>query len=131
MTAMKIKSVLGFVFKLRALGARLSQPQQIENPRTLRHFVRSFGNPGCCGWDTRAPFHLHAESYCSRSCPHNDATPTRRLIKRWAIGVKNVLRNDLPKKTLPTGAPKRLISQPLMARIRFFAGFIRVLPPVL
>jgi len=20
--------------------------------------VRSFGNPGCCGWDTRAPFHL-------------------------------------------------------------------------
>src|ERR1017187_5103017 len=58
MTAMKIKSVLGFVFKLRALGARLSQPQQIENPRTLWNFVRSFGNPGCCGWDTRAPFHL-------------------------------------------------------------------------
>ena len=21
-------------------------------------FVRSFGNPGCCGWDTYAPFHL-------------------------------------------------------------------------
>jgi hypothetical protein len=22
------------------------------------NFVRSFGNPSCCGWDTRAPFHL-------------------------------------------------------------------------
>jgi hypothetical protein len=20
--------------------------------------MRSFGNPGCCGWDTRAPFHF-------------------------------------------------------------------------
>jgi len=46
----------GFCFKLRALGARLSQPQQIENPKTLRYFVRSFGNPGCCGHPRSVPF---------------------------------------------------------------------------
>jgi len=35
---------------------------------------------------------------------------------------------DLPKNTLPTGAPKRLISQQLMVRIRFLAVFIGLLP---
>ncbi len=53
------------------------------------------------------------------------------LIKRGVVGVKKVLRNDLPKKTLPTGAPKRLISQQLMARIRFLAVFIGLLPAML
>jgi hypothetical protein len=35
-------------------GARLSQPQHVrtENPW---NFMRSIGNPSCCGWDTRAP----------------------------------------------------------------------------
>ena len=36
-----------------------------------------------------------------------------------------------PKKPLPTGAPKRLISQPLMMRIRFLAVFIGLLPAML
>jgi hypothetical protein len=27
----------------------------VQNPS---NFVHSFGNPGCCGWDTRAPFLL-------------------------------------------------------------------------
>jgi hypothetical protein len=39
-------------------GARLSQPQHVRQPQKPWNFVRSFGNPGCCGWDTRAPFHL-------------------------------------------------------------------------
>jgi hypothetical protein len=132
MTAMKIKSIIGFVFKSRALGARLTPPPNYldcggkqsatpllqrgsasqsgvaaalchRTPKSSRHFVRSFGNPGCCGWDTRAPFHLPAESNCSRSCPHHGATPAKRLIKRWVVGVKKVLRKDLSKKTLPAG----------------------------
>jgi len=74
-----------------------------RSPKSLQHFVRSFGNPGCCEWDTRAPCYLPVESNRVRSCPHHDATPARRLIKRWAVGVKNVLRNDLSKKTLPAG----------------------------
>ena len=32
-------------------AARSTTPKPVE-------FARSFGNPGCCGWDTRAPFHL-------------------------------------------------------------------------
>jgi len=43
------------------------------------------------------------ELNCSRSCPHHGAMPTRLLIKRWAAGVKKVLRNDLPKKLLSAG----------------------------
>jgi hypothetical protein len=43
------------------------------------------------------------ESNCARSCLHHDATPAKRLIKRWAVGVKKVLRNDLPKKTFACG----------------------------
>ena len=39
-------------------GARLSQPQHVRQPQNPWNFVRSFGNPGCCGWDTRAPFHF-------------------------------------------------------------------------
>jgi hypothetical protein len=39
-------------------SARLSQPQHVRQPQNPWNFVRSFGNPGCCGWDTRAPFHL-------------------------------------------------------------------------
>jgi len=39
-------------------GARLSQPQHVRQPQSPWNFVRSFGNPGCCGWDTCAPFHL-------------------------------------------------------------------------
>ena len=27
-----------------------------DNTKKTWNFVRSFGNPGCCGWDTRAPF---------------------------------------------------------------------------
>jgi hypothetical protein len=71
-----------------------------RSPKSERHFVCSFGNPGCCGWDTRAPFHLPVELNRARSCPHHDATPPKRLIKRWVVGVKKVLRNDLSKKTL-------------------------------
>jgi hypothetical protein len=41
-----------------AVGARLSQPQHVRQLQNPWNFVRSFGNPGCCGWDTRAPFHL-------------------------------------------------------------------------
>jgi hypothetical protein len=76
-----------------------------RSPKSSRHFVRSFGNPGCCGWDTRAPFHLPVASNRIRTCsyPHHDATPGERLIKRWLVGVKKVLRKDLPKKTLPAG----------------------------
>jgi len=37
----------------------------------------------------------------------------------------------MPKKTLPTGAPKRLISQQLMARIRILAVFIGLVPAML
>jgi hypothetical protein len=40
----------------RAPGARLSQPQHIRQTKNPWNFVRSFGNPGCCGWDTRVPF---------------------------------------------------------------------------
>src|ERR1039458_7750983 len=100
MTARWMKSVIGFVFKLRAGGAAGQSQPPVESNR-------------------------------ARSCPHHDATPTRRLIKRWAVGVKNVLRNDLPKKTLPTVASKRLISQQLMMRIRFLAVFIGWLPAML
>ena len=39
-------------------GARLSQPQHVRYLQNPWNFVRSFGNPGCCGWDTRAPFHF-------------------------------------------------------------------------
>jgi prepilin-type N-terminal cleavage/methylation domain-containing protein len=49
----------------RAAGARLpardlseSQPQHVRQTKSPWNFLRSFGNPGCCGWDTRAPFHL-------------------------------------------------------------------------
>jgi len=130
----------GFCFKLRVLGARLTPPPNYldcgGNPaeREPRRFysvgrrpkavsplrsATALQNPrgiSCAhsairaAADTRAPFHLPVELNRARSCPHNDATPTRRLIKKWAVGVKNVLRNDLPKKTLPRGAPKRLIS---------------------
>jgi hypothetical protein len=50
-----------------APGARLSQPQHIRQLQNPWNFVRSFGNPGCCGWDTRAPFHLgNTPSRCAR-----------------------------------------------------------------
>jgi hypothetical protein len=39
-------------------GARLSQPQHVRQTQSPWNFVRSSGNPSCCGWDTRAPFHL-------------------------------------------------------------------------
>ncbi len=46
-------------------GARLpardlseSQPQHFRQHQNLWNFVRSFSNSSCCGWDTRAPFHL-------------------------------------------------------------------------
>jgi len=35
-----------------------SQPQHVRQPQNPRNFVCSLVNPGCCGWDTRAPFHL-------------------------------------------------------------------------
>ena len=39
-------------------GMRLSQPQHVRQPPKPWNFARSFGNPCCCGWDTRAPFWL-------------------------------------------------------------------------
>ena len=35
-----------------------SQLQHVRQSKNPWNFVRSFGNPDCCGWDTRAPFHL-------------------------------------------------------------------------
>jgi hypothetical protein len=43
---------------------------------------------------------------CVRSRPHHDAIPGERLIKRWLVGVKKVLRNDLPKKNFANGRAK-------------------------
>jgi hypothetical protein len=37
-------------------GPRLSQPQHPRQLKSLWNFLWSFGNPGRCGWDTRAPF---------------------------------------------------------------------------
>src|ERR1700690_1036899 len=41
-----------------ASGARLSQPQHVRQAKSRWNFVRSFVNPGRCGWDTRVPFHF-------------------------------------------------------------------------
>jgi hypothetical protein len=46
---------------------------------------------------------LPIELNCVRSCPHHDAIPGKRLIKRWLVGVKKVLRNNLPNKSLTAG----------------------------
>jgi hypothetical protein len=52
---------------LLATGSRLigvhrslseSQPQHVRQPQNPRNFVCSLVNPGCGGWDARAPFHL-------------------------------------------------------------------------
>ena len=101
---MKIKSVIGFVFKLRILGAPTSRRRvagcyngtsrrDASAPRRWKDGGDAETHPPA--GQSQPP----VESNCSRSCPHNDATPTKRLIKRWAVGVKNVSRNDLPKKT--------------------------------
>ena len=50
---------------------------------------------------------LPVESNRTRSCLHHDAIPGERLIKKWLVGVKKVLRIDLPKKPLPAGHRKQ------------------------
>jgi len=44
--------------RLPARDLSESQPQHVRQLQNPWNFARSFGNPGCCGWDTRAPFHL-------------------------------------------------------------------------
>ena len=47
-----------FVACSRKRSLSESQPQHVRQPQNPWNFVRSFGNPGGCRWDTRAPFHL-------------------------------------------------------------------------
>ena len=54
-----------------------------RTPKSSRHFVRSFGNPGCCGWDTRAPFHLGTRPADSPDVLWADAFYLR-LPEQWA-----------------------------------------------
>jgi hypothetical protein len=49
---------------------------------------------------------LPVESNRIRSCPHHDAILGEWLIKRWLVGVKKVLRNNLPKKNFANGRAK-------------------------
>jgi hypothetical protein len=40
----------------------MSQPQHVRQSQYPSNFVRSFGNPGCCGWNTRTLFLLRNSS---------------------------------------------------------------------
>ena len=44
-----------FNFGIRDLSE--SQTQHVRQFKNPWNFPRFFGNPSCCGWDTRAPFH--------------------------------------------------------------------------
>ena len=72
-------------------GARLSQPQHVWQSKDPRNLVRSIGNPGCCGWDTRAPKTGLGADWRK---PHNPLfanqtwrlNGTNRSCGRWAHG---------------------------------------------
>jgi hypothetical protein len=66
-------------------GARLSQPQHVQQLQDQWNFVRSFGKPGCCGWDTRAPFRSVPAAKALSRCGSTDDTD-------WKEGAHHLTR---------------------------------------
>jgi hypothetical protein len=69
--------------------------------------VRSFGNPGCCGWDTRAPFHLVntplGEGGCSMCGPHFCSMKITEDVRKYAaeqgIAEEEALKKGMEEKS--------------------------------
>jgi hypothetical protein len=91
-------------------GARLpardlseSQPQHVRQSNNPWKFVRSFGHPGCGGWDTRAPFHKMAAARLRAGGtfhPHRLPGAHRGGSRESATG-------------LPQSSPERAQQQPM------------------